>query len=475
MPSPRQRISASTSRSELADALVAVRSRFALPDGFPAEVTAAAEAAAASVALPADDRTDIGLITIDPEGSTDLDQALFLERRGSGYLVYYAIADVPAFVEPDGPIDDEARRRGQTIYLPDGRVPLHPPVLSEGAASLLPNQTRSAYLWEFDLDGTGAVVATRLSRASVRSLAQFDYVGVQAQIDDGSAPETLLLLREVGLARIALERERGGASLNLPDEEVVRSNGGYTLERRMPLPAEDWNAQLSLMTGMAAAEIMIAGGVGILRTMPAASDEATRVFRAETTALGLPWPDGMPYGQYLRSLDRADPRALAVLQAASRLFRGAGYRAFDGEVPADRIQAAVGAPYAHTTAPLRRLVDRWTLVVCDALVNETPIPDWARSSLPMLPRLMDDSSRRTNTAVNAALDAVTAAVLSGLVGTEFEAAVLAADDDSAVLQLTEPPVTVTCPVTKPVVVGSLVTARLVSTDIGAGSVLFELG
>ena len=60
-----------------------------------------------------------------------------------------AIADVPAYVEAGGAIDAEARRRGQTLYAPDGRVPLHPAVLSEGAASLLPEQDRRAFVWRF--------------------------------------------------------------------------------------------------------------------------------------------------------------------------------------------------------------------------------------------------------------------------------------------------------------------------------------
>ena len=116
---------------------------------------AAAEDAAANPKLPELDRTDIPFITIDPPGSKDLDQALHIERRGNGFRVHYAIADVAAFVEPDGPIDVEAHRRGQTMYAPEHRIPLHPPVLSEGAASLLPDQVRPALLWSIDLDERG--------------------------------------------------------------------------------------------------------------------------------------------------------------------------------------------------------------------------------------------------------------------------------------------------------------------------------
>ena len=66
----------------------------------------------------------------------------------------------------------------------------------------------------------------------------------------------------------------------------------------------EWNAQVSLLTGMAAADIMLHGGVGVLRTMPAADPDDVELFRARTVALGLPWRDGVPYGDYLRTLTR---------------------------------------------------------------------------------------------------------------------------------------------------------------------------
>src|SRR5690606_11156029 len=100
------------------------------------------------------------------------DQALFLERSGGGYRVWYAIADVAAFVTLGGAIDAEARGRGQTVYAPDGRIPLHPVSISEVAASLLPGLTRSSYVWTFELDADARLTETALVRARVRSRAQ---------------------------------------------------------------------------------------------------------------------------------------------------------------------------------------------------------------------------------------------------------------------------------------------------------------
>src|SRR5450759_5484162 len=134
---PSRHIAAPVVPELIQTGLKRLRSELGVPDGFPPEVLAAAEAAAKTPAA-ADrvDRTDIELVTIDPVGSMDLDQAVHIATNGTGYTVHYAIADVAAWVEPGGAVDAETHRRGQTFYAPDQRAALHPPVTSEAAASL---------------------------------------------------------------------------------------------------------------------------------------------------------------------------------------------------------------------------------------------------------------------------------------------------------------------------------------------------
>jgi exoribonuclease R len=456
----------------LADALAAIPAALGISRDYPADAQAEADAAAAHPVLPDLDTTDVPYVTIDPAGSMDLDQALYLERAGDGYRVRYAIADVPSFVTPGGALDAETRRRGQTIYPPDGAIPLHPLVLSNGATSLLPGQVRSAFVWDFTLDAAANVTSTSLRRARVKSTAKLDYVGVQKSIDDGTAGTNLALLKEIGLKRIALEIARGAANLTLPDTEVHEADGSYQLVRRQPQSAEDWNAQLSLMTGMAAAELMIGAKVGILRTMPQAEQWAVDRFRKQSVALGTPWPENQPYGAYLRSLDTSDPKQLAIMHAAGALFRGAGYTAFDGNVPVGLVQAAVGASYSHATAPLRRLVDRFVLVVCEAIAAGSEIPAWAREALPTLPGLMAHSSGVTNQFEHRAIDAVEAAVLSTRVGDVFDATVISLSKTGGQIQLTEPAVTAHC--NGALVDGSVIRAKLTRADIPSGQVVFDL-
>lgn len=464
---PRDGSVAAAELRERLDALVAASE---VPTEFPAEALAAAERAAAgqdATGIDRADRTDIELVTLDPATSTDLDQAMHLERSGDGYRVTYAIADVPSFVALDGPLDAEARRRGQTVYLPDRRIPLHPEVLSEGVASILPGQDTPAFVWAFELDATGAVTTTTLERATVRSRAKLAYDAVQRDIDAGDPHPMMALLLEIGAKRRALEAQRHGASLNLPEQEVIAEGESLRLQWRAPLPIEDANAQISLMTGMAAAQVMLDGGAGILRTMPPASEGAVAELREKAVALGQPWPEGMEYGEFLRTLDWAEPRHLALLNQAATLFRGASYLAFTSPAetpqdPAESTQAAIGAPYAHATAPLRRLVDRFVLLTCHHLLRGEAVPEPLLRALPLIPQVMQETGRRAGSLEREALDLVEALALRGSVGRELEATILSTREGTTQLQLSEPPVTLRAEV--PGAIGDVVRVRVAAVD-----------
>src|SRR4029079_14392890 len=102
----------------------------------------------------------------------------------------------------------------------------------------------------------------------------------------------------------------------------------------------------------------------------------------------VPWPPDASVGAVVASVDPASPRGAAFLNQAAELLRGAAYTAFDGEAPAETGHGGVGAPYAHVTAPLRRLAHRYATEVCLALHAAGPVPDWARAALPRLPEAM---------------------------------------------------------------------------------------
>lgn len=460
----------------LAEALAALRSRLEIPAEFPAAVTATAVAAARSPRLPEPDRTDVELLTIDPPGSKDLDQALHLARTVGGYLVSYAIADVAAFVTAGDPVDAEAQRRGQTLYAPDRRTPLHPPELSESAASLLPGVDRPALLWSLRLDAAGELVETRVERALVRSREQLSYEQAQQEIDSGRARETLGLLVEVGTLRAERERERGGVSLQIPAQEIeVDAAGRYTLTYRATLPVEDHNAQISLLTGAAAARLMLDAQIGVVRTLPPADPGALRRLRRTARALRIDWPDGQSYPEFVRGLDPAVPAHAAMLNACTELFRGAGYAAFDGTVPEHTQHAALAIDYAHVTAPLRRLVDRYAGEVCLSLCAGREVPGWVRSALPALPETMAAAESRAKKYERAIIDLVEVSLLHDRVGDTFTGTVIDAEPDGrrGVVMISDPAVQGRVRGTR-LPLGTEVRLRLDSAEWDSGRVEFVL-
>jgi len=454
-----------------------IQSQLKLPLSFPPEVEAAAALAAARPRLPTLDRTDIPLVTIDPPESMDLDQAMYVERTDSGHRVHYAIADVAAFVTAGDPVDLEANRRGETLYGADAKIPLHPKVLSESATSLLPDQMRPALLWTIELDKTGEISSIDVRRARVSSRAKLDYAGVQRRIDAGTADPMWAVLREIGELRKQREQARGGISLPLPEQEIGVADGRWSLTFRARLAVEDWNEQISLLTGMAAAQLMVQAKVGLLRTLPAAEPRSLQRLHITAKALGIDWPDALSYPEFIRSLDPSKDAHVAMLTACTTVLRGAGYVAFHGALPAQPMQWAVAAEYTHVTAPLRRLVDRYTGEVCVALCAKQPVPAWVLAALPGLPATMQASGHRASQYEKAVLDLAEAAVLAPRVGEIFAGAIVevaANASGKGVVIVRDPAIEASVSSTSSLPLGADVKVRLVEADPVKRTTRFEL-
>lgn len=461
----------------LRDGIVAIRAELGVTEEFPPDVLACAEAAVAAPRLPELDRTDMAFVTIDPAGARDLDQALHIERADDGYVVHYAIADVAAFVTAGDPVDLEANRRGQTLYGADSKVPLHPPAISEGAGSLLPDQVTPALLWTIRVDPTGEGTHAHVERALVRSRAQLTYEDAQRLIDTGEADETLRLLAEVGPLRLAREAARGGVSLPLPEQEVVVEHDHWRLAFRSMTPVEEWNAQISLLTGMAAASLMVPARVGLLRTLPPAQQRDVDRLRRTAKGLGLEWADTMTYPEFLRSLDPTRPRHAAMVMACTTLFRGSGYVGFDGKLPEQTSHAAVANDYAHVTAPLRRLVDRYASEICVALCAGEEIPAWVLEKLPEVPGVMRESGTLAGRYERAVLDLTEAVLLADRVGESFPATVVDVDEkrpNKGEINIADPAIEAKVTADSPLPLGEAVTAVLTTADPMTRSVTFSV-
>lgn len=467
---PKRRLIAHTSLASLEPRFAEIRATEGIREARSAGALAEAAAGGGDqdpshIAGERHDLTDVPFVTIDPEGSTDLDQALLVEPDGSGWRVRYAIADVAAHVTPGGALDREAWTRVETVYCPDRRIGLHPESMSEGFASLLEGQRTKAVVWDLRVESTGELGAVDVRRAWVRSRRTYSYEELTAN-PPREAAALLAHLAAFGAARRAALSRAGAVTLPKPSQEVERDGERLRLEFRAARPVEDDNAQVSLLTGAAAARIMVDAGVGVLRTMPPAADEAIERLRRQAAAIGVPWEPHDSYAQALGKLDLTNPRTAAFLTAAVSLFRGAAWQPFDVTeglpLPHPATHGALAAPYAHVTAPLRRLVDRYGTEVCLAHTAGRPIPQWVRDALPRVGEAMATGVRRGNSVDRACLDAVESAVLGPHVGETFEG--IGLDHDT--VQLHEPAVIARCH--GDIAVGRKQLVRLVSADVATG-------
>ncbi|HEU0015261.1 MAG TPA: RNB domain-containing ribonuclease [Longimicrobium sp.] len=473
---------------EIEQALDAARRELGIRSGFPAE--AVAEAAEAARRDPAagegrEDRRELPFITIDPPGSRDLDQALCIREDGGGLRLWYAIADVGAFVRRGGALEAEAWTRGLTYYAPDRKEPLYPPALSEQAASLLPDVDRPAVVFEFALDARAEVRERRVYRGLVRSRAQLTYAQVVEHVLEGGTlfagkdwAASLPLLKRFGEAREEIEKARGGVSLPLAQQRVQRMAAarlGYSLEFEESKPSEEWNEQVSLLTGEQAARLMLEARVGLLRTMAGPDPRKMETFRRAALALGFQWPRGMTYPEFIHSLDRAHPLLTPLVWQARPVMRGADYLAFDGDPPAHHVHHALAMPYAHVTAPLRRLADRYALDLLVALSADARPSAAELETLAALPKVMDGAESRAAKLERRAVDVAEAWLLRERVGQRFAATVLGARDGGVEVQIEDPPVRASADAPgDPPAPGAHVTVRLARVSVPEGKTWFEL-
>ena len=474
----------SDARQVVQAGLDAIRAEYALVAEFGPEVQAAAQAAASEPLPPVGpgrvDARHLPFVTLDPASSTDLDQAFALTTEGDDIVLSYAIADVGWFVARGGPVEAEALRRGQTIYAPDGRIPQYPEVLSEQAASLLPDGDRPAVLLTVVVDPLGTCTLRAAQRALVRSRAKLAYEHV-------SATDVSPLLSAIAANVAAGEDRRGAVRVDLPEQGVdtdPSAPGGLRLVLRDRLASEDANSAMSLAANLAVAAAMLDAGVGLFRVMDSPDDRELASLRNSAKALGITWDRGLDLGHLQQRLDITDARHRAFLTLARRAGGGASYLAIgceDGDpAPASRHSAqpapfhsAIAATYAHATAPLRRLADRYVLDLVVQLHAGGRPSVAERAMLAALPVVMERSDKVASKVDAAALDLVEAVTLSGREGERFAAVVMDVDKNSARIQVSDPPVRARVHA-EGVQPGSEISVRLDSADAATRTVKFSL-
>jgi exoribonuclease-2 len=326
---------------------------------------------------------------VDDDLTADLDDGLSVEPDGGdGVRIGIHVADPAALIARDSLVDREAATRGTSHYLPELRIPMLPKVLSEGACSLLPGETRPAlsFLCRVGFDGT--LREARLALSRIRSRGRFSYEAVDALLlnepaaggaSSGPAGEFLAphvaLLARAAAGLEARRREQGATPIAAPDVEArPRADGTLELVRaEADRPGRALIAEMMVLAGRAAAEMAIAAGVPVLFRRQSPPDEPVVV------------PPLHPY----------DP--VAVRRARRAMRRG--------EVgPQPGAHAALGLPaYAQATSPLRRYQDFVTHRQLRAIVLKTP-PPYDLESLQRIAATYEEQERESRMTERASRD-----------------------------------------------------------------------
>jgi len=439
----------------LGQGLSAIRTQFQLPGDFPPEAEAAAQTAARQPLSDHADRTSVAFVTLDPASSTDLDQALAIDQSGGDLILRYAIADIGWFVADGGPVDLEAWHRGETLYLPDGKISLYPTVLCEGAASLLPDGDRPAIVFAVRVDANGAASLDGVERAVIRSRAKFGYATVQpADLPAG--------FDELSRRITAAEDARGASRVDPPQQQVSQNaDGSFMLEFRPMTAAEQANASLSLAANLAMADALYKAGTGLFRVMGEPDDWAIRRLRRSAKALGVDWPKAMSLEERQKTLDPNDMKEAAFMLAIRRSGSHASYAPLHaGERP---WHSAMRATYVHGTAPLRRLADRYVTEATLAVANGRPVPDTVSAAFQRLGDVMNRADAKAGQVDSAVLELAEAVAMTGRVGETFDGAITDIDQRGARIQLCDPAVVTRVPADG-LEVGATVRLRLDEAD-----------
>jgi ribonuclease R len=214
--------------------MLSIIRKFHLPAEFPKDVLEQAERISEKVdARQLEEREDLRkefIVTIDPDDARDFDDAIQVEKSKSGWQLGVHIADVAAYVEPGSALDREARRRGNSVYLPDRVIPMLPERLSNGVCSLNPGVDRLTHSVFIHFDKNGVAKSARFARSLIRSAHRLTYKQVYAILSSPPSDqlgERLHLMWELASLLRRKRFEHGALDLDFPEVKVWVDGQGH--------------------------------------------------------------------------------------------------------------------------------------------------------------------------------------------------------------------------------------------------------
>jgi ribonuclease R len=400
------------------------------PDGALTEARRQADRFREEVPAGRRDLTDRVIVTIDPVDARDFDDAISLERIERGHwLLGVHIADVSHFVEEGSPLDQEARARGTSVYLPDRVIPMLPEIVSNNLASLQPGRVRYARTCWIEFSSEGIPVHAEEERSAIKSQRRFTYEEVDVFLAD---PTTVtvemtdvvraLLGRMRDLARLLRSRRmaRGSLELAMPEVKIDLDRDGRVSGAHVAENTESHQIieEFMLAANEAVAGMLAAAGAGFLRRIHPAPDlRKLRQLTEFVSELGFEVDTLESRFELQRLLDmaRGRPEEHAVHYAVLRSLSRAVYGPQE-----DGHYALASDCYCHYTSPIRRYPDLTVHRALELLARGR------RAAAEGLPRLGEECSlleRRAESAERELVKLKLLLFLSSRIGEEMDAVV----------------------------------------------------
>ncbi len=411
-----------------------------LPTEFSDEAVEEAESAGPVGLGRREDLRQLPLVTIDGADARDFDDAVFAEpdddpKNPGGWHILVAIADVAHYVRPGGPLDRDARARGNSAYFPDRVVPMLPEALSNGWCSLKPKEERGCLACHLWIDAEGRPKRHRFLRGLMRSAARLTYEQVQAAVD-GRPDDLTGPLREPVLeplygafqALLTARKARGTLDLDVPERRIVMDDDGDVarIEPRSRLDSHRLIEEFMIAANVAAAAELESRQRPCMYRVHDEPDEAkVAALRDILATLGLKLAKGQVIraGSFGRILEMAAGQPYAPM--VSELILRCQSQAVYSPQNIGHFGLAL-TRYAHFTSPIRRYSD---LLVHRSLIDGLGLSEsggddgLSKEEIARFDEIaqhISTTERRAAAAERDANDRLTAAFLKDRVGQVFK-------------------------------------------------------
>ena len=392
------------------------------------------------------DLRDVPFITIDGQTARDFDDAVFVEKQGSGFLLWVAIADVSYYVQLGTALDREAQERGTSVYFPERAFHMLPRKLSENLCSIRPLEPRLALVAKMAFDPEGNLIQTDLMEAVMESKRRATYEEIQAEFEARGQDQAWEYKNHFKLYHLLRKsrEQRGTIDFDLPESEVRTDPMGEVLSirRRFRVDSHRLIEEFMIAANEAVTTWMLSKSWPfVYRVHEVPSLASLAKFQLLAHSMGIPFS----VKETITSKKIADLIAELDGHPAQALLNMAALRSMKQAVYSSVHQGHFGlasSAYTHFTSPIRRYPDLVVHRLIRMVLQGEKLSEASRKKLEMdLAQICEHCSYRERLAADAERESIKlkqVRLMAKHVGEDFDGTVVGMAGSGIFIQLGDP-------------------------------------